>query len=228
MMTMFQDRMKNAVCGLCFVTLSACAPIKQNYQEFKNKPNAYLKSQCSPELRVPAGIEHEPLLADDRVPPGEVPQKAASLLPPESLAQKVAEGKVSPKALKRVSRSELQEKDHVWVLMITDEPDRVWKKLEKALNRRKLRILQKNQEIKVYYILDTYPTDGKITLKTPIYQVHLRATEEQNTEIYLLDNDGHKPNAAVAQRLLTEIQQGLQGHAVHELPNLLKKLLTEQ
>lgn len=216
------------VLGACFVGLSACTPIKQNYQAFKEKPNAYLKSQCAPPLRVPAGIEHAPLLEDDRVPPGETPKGKTSLLPPESLAQKVAEGKVSLKALKRISRSNLQERDHVWILTITDDKERVWKKLEKAFKNRKIRVLQQNHETWTYYILDTYTTEGKITLKTPIYQVHVQSTPEQNTEIYIMDNAGQRANSATSQRLLTEIQDGLHGHKTHELPALLKKLLTEQ
>ena len=132
------------------------------------------------------------------------------------------------KKLKHVSRSNLEEKDHQWILTITDEEDRVWKKLEKTFAYRKMRVLEKNEDTKIYYIIDTYPTQGKVTIKSPIYQVHLRLGPEQNTEIYLTDNDGHIPNAAIAQRLLNEIQEGLHGSKVHTMPALIKKILTEQ
>lgn len=215
----------NSCLILCLLSLVACTSTKQSYQSFKNKPNVYMNSQAEAPLRIPPGIEHEPLLEDDRVPPGEVAKEKAPLLPPESLVQQVAEGKVSKKELKHVSSRNLEEKDRQWVMTLTDDKEHVWSRLEKAFKYRKIRVLQTNKQGDVFYIVDTFTTHGKITLKSPIYQVHLRSTPEQNTEIYITDNAGHPPNAHTAHRLLVDIDRGIQGQKVHELPKILKKWL---
>ncbi|GEM_PF-4048501 len=213
--------------SLLCLNVMGCTTAKQNFQALKDRPNAYLKSQCATPLRVPPGVEHAPLMEDQQIPPGETAVVTAPLLPPESLAQKVAEGKVSPKALKHLSRSNLQERDHQWMLTITDEKERVWKRLEKAFKNRHIDVLQKNEKTGIYYIVDTYPTKGKVTTASPIYQVHLRSTAEQDTELYLTDNAGGVPNKYVAQRLLMEIQRGLNGNKVRNLavPKILQPFL---
>lgn len=214
-------------CGVvaCVLALSACSSVKQNYGQFKNKPSAYMKSQSVAPLRIPPGIEHEPLLEDDCVPPGELPKEKVVLLPPESLAQKIAEGKISKKELKHVSSLNLEQRDNQWFMILTDDKQHVWTKLEKALKNRKIRILQQNKAEDIIYMVDTFPTKGKITLASPIYQIHMRETAEQNTEVYLLNNAGQIPNAHAAHRILVEINRGLSGDKLHEIPKVLQKFL---
>lgn len=216
-----------SACGVavCVFALSACSSVKQNYNQFKNKPSAYMTSQSVAPLRIPPGIEHEPLLEDDCVPPGELPKGSVALLPPESLAQKIAEGKISKKELKHVSSLNLEQRDNQWFMILTDDKDHAWSRLKKALKNRKIRILQENKADDVIYIVDTFPTKGKITLASPIYQIHMRETAEQNTEVYLLDNAGHIPNPHAAHRILVEINRGLSGDKLHDLPKMLQKLL---
>lgn len=208
--------------------LTACGTVKKNYQDIRARPNAYLQSESLPVLQVPPDIQHAPLLEDAHVPPGAVSKVKMSLLPPESLAEKVAAGKVSKKELKPLARTNLQQRNQQWILTFTDEKDRVWKKLAKAFKNRNIRVLRENEAESVYYIVDTFLTNNKVTLKSPIYQVHLRTGSEQNTEIYLLTNEGTLPNEHAAKRIMSDIQQGLEGHKNRDLTMIVKKIVTGQ
>ncbi|OGT23363.1 MAG: hypothetical protein A3I12_02010 [Gammaproteobacteria bacterium RIFCSPLOWO2_02_FULL_38_11] len=210
------------------VTLLACSTVNRHVEEMKNRPNTYLHSQLAPPLVVPSGMEHVPLLSDDIVPPGECVSEKMILLPPQSLAMKVEQGVISKKALKPLSSINLEEREGQWALILTDDRERVWDRLDKAFKDRLIPVLQKDKDRGIYYIVDIEPTKNKITLASPIYQVHLRVTQEQNTEVYLMNNQGHIPNKYVAHRLLLEINRGLQGDKLRELPKILKNFMSEK
>lgn len=211
---------------ILLLALVACSSVKKNYQDIRAQPNAYLQSETVPYLQVPQGIAHAPLREDVYVPPGEVSKQKMSLVPPESLAEKLASGKVSKKDLKPLSRTNLQRRGQEWILVYTDEKDRVWKKLAKAFKNRNIRLLQTNDTAFIYYIVDTFPTGGKLTLTSPVYQVYVRTGSEQNTEIYLRDNEGKLPNIHADKRLLLDIQQGLEGHKLRDISGIIKTMVT--
>jgi uncharacterized lipoprotein len=68
-----------------------------------NQGKLYLKSKETPALQVPAGIPADSVGDAYIIPPvaGPAPTTPPSLLPPGSLAEQIAQGKVSPNVLKQ-------------------------------------------------------------------------------------------------------------------------------
>jgi uncharacterized lipoprotein len=71
-----------------------------------DKSKVYLKAQELPPLKAPAGIPANSLGDTYPIPAGPLSQvgNTPSLLPPDSLAERIATGKVSPDVLKQKSK----------------------------------------------------------------------------------------------------------------------------
>jgi uncharacterized lipoprotein len=91
-----------ALAGLV-LSLTGCSYMNKSKNAIiPDKGKLYLKSREAAPLQVPAGISPESVGDAFPVPPvpAPAPQVSPGLLPPDSLAEKIAQGKVSADVLK--------------------------------------------------------------------------------------------------------------------------------
>lgn len=92
------------------------------------------------------------------------------------------------------------------VLIIDQKQGQVWGKVGRALQKTPYQILDQDNTINSYYVLDVKSTNNKITKKTPIYRVYLKS-DGNRTDVVLLDKDNQPAEKSVSQRILSAIQQ---------------------
>ena len=96
-------------------------------------------------------------------------------------------------------------------LLIAQSVHQAWLSVESGLRRQHVPIMKISKAEKVYFILDTYPTNDKITKATPIYELHLHSQAQNKTVLNITDTDGKRINAARAERIMTTVSKGMQG-----------------
>lgn len=204
----------------CTISTVGCSPIK-NYLD--NRENLYLKSHESAPLKVPAGLSSSNV-GQDYVIPAAAGQKATqppALLPPDSLADEIAQGKVSKSALKQREKEATKNPNPPQSMNSTNHPSEslvsssingtnlqlnqplpeAWSTIGTTLTQAGYRILVQNPNTKTYYVLDT---KAKLTKETPIYQIHLHKNR-LGTQVSITDNNGAEVPAEVAQPILNNI-----------------------
>lgn len=203
---------KTAVfCSLALVG-SGCSCIHDRSNEYQNG-TSHAPLDLPPEI-------HRECVGDDLIIP-EVQQNhtAHSILPPESLAKQIAEGKLSKKALKSRELSTrltqitwMQDKYGTPALVANKAFPNTWNHVERALKQLSplFSIKCKNEALGTFYIYDLAVTNGKITGVTPLYQ--LRLTEcEKGTSISLASNEIQTtPSIIVTRRILGDLSQALE------------------
>lgn len=82
----------------------------------------------------------------------------------------------------------------------------VWKKLAKVLPRTPYAIMDKDNTLHSYFVVDKVKTGGKLQRSTPIYQLAL-SSKNGITELHLLDSKNTDVAPATAARIMRSIQK---------------------
>lgn len=209
-------------------SLAGCSSFSSN--RLQPQQNEYLKAQSAPVLRLPAGMKNSNLSEEYVVPNTDTPAptKPVSLVPPNSLAEQVTQGKITTTALKQqeaqvakmrsitppdtINSADIDNgingsfKNNA--LMLKQPAASAWLVVENAINNAGYKVLVKNSNTQTFYILDIISTNGMTTKTTPIYQIHLR-TMPLGTQISVSDNDGKPAKLENANRILDNIYSAL-------------------
>lgn len=81
-----------------------------------------------------------------------------------------------------------------------------WSKVSSALQAGGYQVLDQDESMHAYYVLDSAQTDNKITTTTPIERVTLAAKDKQ-VVVSVLDQNNKPADDAVSTRILTAIQK---------------------
>lgn len=206
-----------------------CSSINPKYNLIQQRQTEYLRTHAAPPLQTPAGVSRANLHDDYPIPNANTPApaKSLSLLPPNSIAEQIKQGKLSPDALRQREPEENtnatdntnQSASYVKndTLMINQPIADAWDQVENAINKAGYKMAYKNQKTLTFYIIDIYATNGTITRESPIYQIHLRNTP-LGVEISVTDNSGKRVNIDTANRVLDNLYSGIP-HAKTPSPN---------
>lgn len=203
----------------------------------------YLKSNSVAPLQLPVEMNHADITQDYPVPTiiNTSPVKPIKLTPPDSLADNIETGKISAAVLKQPvpattstnkttstnsqvinTKTNIIAKSAITVMsnnaILLNQPiSQAWISVGNSLRQLDYKIIMDNPTRNIYYIVDTAQTEGKLNLKTPIIQVHLKSAEHY-TQITLTDNDGKQVIDEVAHRILTDINNALNNKSSSKLP----------
>src|SRR4029077_9133281 len=95
------------------------------------------------------------------------------------------------------------------IVTINYDYSQAWDKVGQALRASGYRVLQQDNSLGRYYVLDLAGTSGKLQRNTPIYQVHLIEIGTGKTQLNLLDAHNKPADGATARRILGAVQQKL-------------------
>jgi uncharacterized lipoprotein len=204
--------MKTFIIFILFLTLSGCSYIHDRSDEYQGSP-------CLAPLTVPPEL-HSSQIGDDLTIPNlrRATRNKASLLPPDSLASQVAEGKLSKKALKKRERESrltqitwTQDKYGAPALMISEGLVDTINHLERALKTltTSYRIKTKDAALATFYIYDLPAMNGKLMANTPVYQLRLIELENGTMITLAADEDQIPPNTQITQHILTKVYEAL-------------------
>lgn len=201
-----------ALClGLAGCSVSSYIPDRSS--EYQSSPS------LSP-LTLPPGLRCSAQVGDDlTIPHLQRARTKPCLLPPDSLALQVAQGKLSKKDLKKRER-ESGLTQITWAksncgapALLTNEPlPSMFNHLERALNTvsKWYPIKNKDEPLATFYIYDLMATNGKRMQSTPVYE--LRLVELENGTMVTLGTD--EPEAmltrGVDQRILSKVYEALE------------------
>lgn len=189
-----------------FSVLSACAQLSIGHHD-----QDYMKqAQFVKPLVIPPGvnvIKEENYYGVPNVPVQ--PQAAGvSLVPPGSnISQYQQQSHVKNTAF-HTSTSLTRLSNGTETLIVSLPANQTWVQIGRALRLSGYQILDQDNSIYSYYILDTLSTNKKITQKTPIYRIYIK-TVGNNSQVNLMNQQNQPVNLQVAQRILTTIQQQL-------------------
>jgi uncharacterized lipoprotein len=82
----------------------------------------------------------------------------------------------------------------------------VWTQTKKALPQAGYPIMEQDNTLGTYYILDKVSTGGVIKRDTPIYQLHLKKTNDNKTVITLSNAQNQAASTSVAERVLNTLK----------------------
>lgn len=228
--------------------LTGCSSLFGKHNFIHEHEIAYTKSTSTAPLVVPENYSRANIGNDYPVPTvnNTISAKPISLLPPDSLADQIKQGKVSADILKKplpplVKQTQTTANNASTPtlavnngggmisgssLLLPQNPAQAWDNIGKALANTDYSIVNQNQKRLVYYILDTVSTDNKIARETPIYQIHLRDLGN-GMQVYLTDNDNKPTNTVIAQRILNDLNSALSGNSTKTsgITQWLKELL---
>ena len=216
------------------VELTGCATL-QKHNFAKKRRTEYLRSQEAAPLRVPAGLNTAGVGDDYNIPPSAAaaPVAPIGILPPDSMADKLARGVINKEALKTASKF-ADAKNPVPVMTTTAASGQpisavavsgvnnnvlplnqtvaqAWSAVGKAIKRQGYKIALADEKMATYYILDLHATDERVTKTTPMYQIKLQSGADNNAYAYVADENGNAVNAQTSQHILTDLSNGLAG-----------------
>src|SRR3990167_504017 len=95
------------------------------------------------------------------------------------------------------------------VLVLSEPMETAWASVGHALQATPYRILDQDESMHSYFILDAQSTSDKITKTTPIYRVYLKRVADR-TRIILLNQNNQPAAQNISQRILGTLQKKLQ------------------
>lgn len=193
------------ISSLC---MSACSTFYGEDGFIRDPDREYSNEVAPPPLILPKNVQAAQLGDDYEVPDlCANPQKPSNnLIPPGSLAEQVVEGKITPKEIKK--QRQVKEAS---LLVVDTDMNETWDKLGGVLPRIDYQIAVANSDRRIYYILDKTATKGRITMQTPIYEIHLQMSPAGETEIFATDTSDKLLPVSVSRPMLAEIGKGLHG-----------------
>ncbi len=93
-------------------------------------------------------------------------------------------------------------------LTLNIQPTVAWDRVGRALHQTAYKILDQDQSMGSYYVLDVVSTGGKITKTTPVYRVYLKDAGNQ-TNVVVLNQENRPAEKDAADRILTAVQKKL-------------------
>ena len=200
---------------LTFIFLSAMVA---GCSYFPDRSLEYQENANSSQLTVPPHFPNAQLGDDLVIPNTNQSVYRRSLLPPESMASEIAEGKLTKKELKkrelqsRMTNLEwTQSQSGSEALITSEEHQDAWNHLDRALQKlsSNYRIKNKDKSLSIFTIYDLSRTQGKLKGTTPLYQIHLN--EDENGTLITLTTYGteNAPSPDVNQRILGKLHESL-------------------
>ena len=173
--------------------------------------------------------------AKDHISPKNVPEVSAIqsgiTLVQNSITALTTVSDVSTKLLSPVRNNQARAAKKEEVLIVPLALPASWALIGTAIQHANYRLLVSNQKTNTFYIIDAYPTHGRVTKDSPIIQVHLRAptnrailsqSGEGVTEVYLTNIQGDIVSHDVNQRILGDLNDVLQGRPKSNVSNLMR------
>lgn len=223
---------------LFFVTLvfciSGCSTLFGKHNFVTQRETEYMRSTATPPLQLPPSVSTTSV-GDDYIIPGttaSAPTQPVSLLPPGSLTEQIARGKVSSAVLKQKFEPTINTNSttntatsntSTPVLPLDQNKDQLWNKIGTSLNKAGYLLVNQNQKAGIYYLLDTPSTGGKVKMNTPIYQLHIQNINGV-AQAYLTDDEGKPLTSDVAQLILDDLRDALAGKTPSPVKRFLKQL----
>jgi hypothetical protein len=181
---------KITLCFSLFLLLVGCGCIHDRFCEYRGSCNR-------PPLMVPPCM-HPGRLGDDLIIPNACEcTEVVPLLPPESMALEIVQGKISKKTLKvrerdsRITRiTWIKNRCGASALMTNKALYGTWNHLERALKQLAplYRIRHADEALATFYIYDLAATRGRLCAATPLYQIRL-VEFENGTMISVVSNE---------------------------------------
>ncbi len=204
--------LKPSVILLAMLGLSACAKMGVG-----GHSKDYTKSAMVSPIVVPRGAQ-SPKEQSYYAAPKNVNANASSpsLIPPGSkVLQYQREAKAAKSKTRLASagttqsvgkRSQLA--DNSQTLVLAMKPSVAWTSIGKALASAHYQVLDEDNQMGTYFILDAQATQGKITNSTPIYRLVIKKSGASSA-ISLFDKSNKPLDTQIAKRVLTTLQKTL-------------------
>lgn len=187
--------------GMAVLCVSGCSSHRHNDVDH---------SQAAPHMVVPRDVAIHPAQPSYPIPnvptpkPGQTTQPSPSLVPPGSDLDRF--GRQSMREHSPSSPTTVKVADNH--LVLGEDFSIVWSKVGFILHNSPYRILDQDQGLGSYYILDAVSTGNKIVKTTPIYRVYLKK-QTGKTEIFVLNQSDQVPREAANQRILSFLEKNL-------------------
>ncbi|MBS0359608.1 MAG: hypothetical protein JSS53_10080 [Proteobacteria bacterium] len=199
------------VASLIALSLSGCNKLVGDDGLVHNRENDYLVSKNGKDLEIPPNLNGDRISKHYYVPEhhGTV---MTSTVPPGSLAAKTGEGMIHGKhpALNNSAFSMGVSQDKSPILVVNIPSTEAWSAVGSGLYRQGIRVVGVNEDEKVYVFLDTYATDDKVNRLTPVYEMHIGASEGKSL-VWVTGMGGKPTYPGVSTRLLKMVQSGMEG-----------------
>lgn len=185
--------------------LAGCASHKYDYLYHSKSINPMVSA---PGATVKKSQNYYPV---PNLPAGGSVRAIPSLVPPDSDLQRFkSKSKSQAQATLPVKKASLanlkQNKDGSSVLVVSENINKAWADVKKALQSTPYKVLDQDSSMASYYILDSVTTGEKITKDTPIYRVTLKS-EGAQTNIFLFNKTDQLVRSGVSTRILTALQK---------------------
>ncbi len=189
------------------VLLAACSSFGAG-NKYSSKDYAK-HAESVPPIKVPNGANAPKLQAYYKVPAMQIhPGQKPSLVPPGSKVLQYEKTAQAPKTAQQ---------HKVWAawgrdsdsLILPIKAASAWSKVGTALRQTPYQILDQDNGLGAYYVLDTTRTGDKITSTTPIYRVNVTAMGATKTKVVVLNKGNQPANAVIAKRILTALQKNI-------------------
>lgn len=182
--------------------LSACATVRK----MDTDDNDYLKqSKTVASTKLPSNLSMSESSYYPIPPLTMGPMQQSNIAPPGSqLMQRQPQQAVATPA----SRASAVIASSSNALVLNIPFAQAWKQVGKALAASGYKVMQQDQGIGTYFILDLASTDGQLKANTPIYQLHLKPSGG-TTSVTLFDDQGHPANVSVASRIMNALKRNL-------------------
>lgn len=185
-------------------TLAGCSWSKQQLHRHDNdylQGSGQVAHMDKPGHRAMQMGEYYPVPAG-----GKVDAKRPSTVPPGSNIQ-TSQAK-STSISKNKTTELVKQKSGDETLMVASNNTKAWATVGKALKASGYQVLDQDSDMGAYFILDAKATEDKITNKTPILRVNLKATQDK-TAVTLASHDNGHIDVAIQDRILQSLQQQL-------------------
>jgi len=193
--------------SLAILSLAGCSVMERDGL-IHNRSQDYKNAQQTPAVVAPTGTT----LASNEQNMYAIPNEAhdnnyqdnVSTLPPNVQTALIKKTEVKTKKLANVDM--LTPPKESQLLTIAKPEKVVWQSADKLLTKAGYKVISKKLDLGIYFILDTAKTGGKIVLKTPIYQVHIKASNKDSTKVWVVNNNGQVLTKADAKKVLAALK----------------------
>jgi uncharacterized lipoprotein len=191
------------------VSLTACTSLS-NHHFFHSSEAGYKKADAivAP-TQVPTDLSAVKITNKHSVPAinNNQSQTSVSLIPPGSNLQQYEKKKVVQAVKNEPTAPAAQVQSPAAVitangLVVQQSYPQVWDKTGKLLSHAGYPIMDKDNGLGNYYIVDKISTGGVLKQNTPIYQIHLERTGQNNTTITLLNSQNKSADTETTNRIL--------------------------
>lgn len=192
------------------VLLAGCShiPFHSQSHSYLQESGSIPEVQSTPTAQIKLGPNFFPLPPIENM---QVARQTPSLVPPGSNLERFKKQAAAPSASAASAptpqaKALVQSQNGLTILSAKEPVAAAWKDLPKALAQTPYHILDQDESMESYYVLDTTQTKGQITQATPIYRMSL-VQAAASTSIELTGRDGSPVPANISQRILSTVAQ---------------------